>query len=201
MPSSCPIDALATTFPQPLPGPLGHPFLQYQYHRHTLQRPRRHRIFFVARRGPLHQRPHPLPQPRDATRPRRGTQPLQKPHHHPPRSSTQRLRFSPTIALIRLRADKSASQRCRSSTVRCSAATAGMAPAYFPTDESEQSGIASTLPGTIQRGSPAKALPSRPSRTSSARKSANGPMSWRTLASSRAAMYVSRRSTGMIVHG
>ena len=60
MPSSCPIDALATTFPQPLPGPLGHPFLQYQYHRHTLQRPRRHRIFFVARRGPLHQRPHPI---------------------------------------------------------------------------------------------------------------------------------------------
>ena len=37
--------------------------------------------------------------------------------------------------------------------------------------------------------------------TSPPRKSANGSISWRTLAASRAAMYSSRRSTGMTVHG
>ena len=39
-----------------------------------------------------------------------------------------------------------------------------------------------------QHGSPAADFPTSPLRTSSARKSVNGPMSWRTLASSRAAM-------------
>ena len=39
-----------------------------------------------------------------------------------------------------------------------------------------------------QHGSPAADFPASPSLTSSARKSVNGPMSWRTLASSRAAM-------------
>ena len=39
-----------------------------------------------------------------------------------------------------------------------------------------------------QHGSPAAGFPASPSLTSSARKSVNGPMSWRTLASSRAAM-------------
>ena len=43
-------------------------------------------------------------------------------------------------------------------------------------------------PRTTQVGSPVTDLPLSPTRTSSARKSVNGPMSWRTLAYSRPAL-------------
>ena len=129
----------------------------------------------------------PSRQPRDTTRRRRVTQPLPRPHHHRPWSSPGRPRSGPVIALVRLRADKSSSQRCRSSTA-VQHRNDWYGASHSPTSESAQSSMASTLSGTIQQGSPVTALPSNPSRTSSARKSVNGSMSWRTLASSSAAM-------------
>ena len=114
-------------------------------------------------------------------------EPLPRPHHHRLRSSPGRPRSGPIIALIRLRADKPSSQRCRSSTA-VQRRDDWYGASHSPTSESDQSSIASTLSSTIQQGSPARAPPSGPSRTNSARKSANGPMSWRTLALSSAAM-------------